>query len=161
MTPSRRVVLRCIGASSFGLSTGCTANELSTHDSGTADRSDQEGNGSTIEVRLRGPETDQLLFDDTDISKVGSIRNRNGAFQLPVTLTDDAAATVSDTFRKKRVDKSTDKFEVVIRHDGSVVNRFGIASGFATSITDRGWDGSFVLTFDQRSNATEVRDLLA
>lgn len=101
-----------------------------------------------------------MLFDETGVSQVGSIRRQNDSFRLPVTLTEDATATVSEIFRAEDVSESPDEFEIVIRHDGSVRNRFGIAPEFATTISDSEWDGAFVLTFDQRANATDIRKQL-
>lgn len=161
MSPSRRVVLRLGSAAAVGLCSGCTAAGLTGSTPDSTEQSTTTGVDSTVAVRLLGPDTDRLLFDETDVSKVGTVQDRRGSFGLPVTLTDDAATTVGEIFRTTGVTESPDEFEVVVRRDGTVINRFGVAPGLADSIANDEWDGSLVLTFRRRKSATTVRKHLA
>jgi hypothetical protein len=166
MPPSRRAT---IGAVLTALSTpiaGCRAPgsppDGGANGSPTSDGSPTSGGSDegTLEVRLRGPETDRRLFDGADVESVGSVRNRGGSFGLPVTLADGATDDVAERFRAAGVPETPGEFEVVQFHDGEEVGRFGIAPGLAAEVADGEWNGELLLTFARREQATELREAL-
>jgi hypothetical protein len=183
--PSRRTLLGVAGASALAVTSGCTALGSTGDGNGAADRSTSadgtedagrqtsaDGNGATsrrttddgdpaFEVRLRGPGIDRTLFDEDDVAAVGTVRERRGAFGLPVTLTDGATATVGEAFRTAGVDDSPDEFDVVMVLDGDTSARFGVAPGLAAAVADGEWDGRLLLRLESRETATAIRETLA
>jgi hypothetical protein len=171
--PSRRALLGAIAVSVLTLGAGCTgtrpANDgteqstESTADDGatvTPERTTAVA-GGTFEVRLVGSGTDRLLFDGSDLGRVGAVEaTHTGTFALPVTLTEAARADVTETFRSAGVEEDLDAFEVVHTYDGEEMGRFGISPSLATAVADGEWDGRIRLTFAEREQATEVRDAL-
>lgn len=159
MPPSRRTTLRLVGTSALALVSGCTASGLTSNDEETDQSNGNDG--ATFEARLTGPDADRLLYDETGVAKVGSIHERNGSFSLPVTLTNEAAATVSDVFRTAGVDDTPRSFAVSAIHNGQKINEFGIGPALAENVAEGEWDGEMRLTFKKRGKATEIRELLS
>jgi hypothetical protein len=159
MQPSRRGLLATMGATTVASVSGCTASgvlrtdEAENHPTGT-------DTDTTFEAQLSGPETDQRLFDNADITKVGEVGQQNGSFILPITLTENARSSISETFHTAGVRDNTDAFEIVLVSDDEEINRFGITPGLAESIAEGEWDGEFVLIFNDREEAEEIRDTL-
>jgi hypothetical protein len=83
------------------------------------------------------------------------------SYYVPLTLTDDATAAVSETFRTAGVRDDPDAFEVVTVHEDEVVSRFGVAPGLAEAIAAGEWDGRLRVTFAERETAEDVRETLA
>ena len=160
MPPSRRATLGAALTALVAPLAGCTVSGSNRDDGANGTPTPGGSVGGTLEVRLRGPDTDRLLFDGSDVDSVGSVRNRGDSFGLPVTLTDDATADVAERFRVAGVPETPDGFEVVQFHDGEAVGRFGIAPGLAAAIADGEWDGELLLTFARREQATELREAL-
>jgi hypothetical protein len=94
------------------------------------------------------------------IPTVGPIEERNGAVQLPITLTDDATTGVTDAFQAAGVTESPEEFEAVHRFEGETVGRFTIAPSLADAVASGDWDGSMVLQVESRDRATAVRAAL-
>jgi hypothetical protein len=116
---------------------------------------------TTFGARLDGPGTDRRLFEKTDITNVGEVQQQeNGSVTLPITLTENATTSVSETFRTAGVRDNPDAFEVVLLQDGEEINRFGVAPGLAESIAEEEWDGEFLLAFSDREQAEEIRNTL-
>lgn len=162
MSPSRRETTGIVGTATLTLLSGCTGTAFGGASRDTTE-TDQSGAGheeATFEVRLSGPETDRLLFGQTGVGRVGEIDERDRSVTLPVSLTDDATTQVSETFHTVGVTETPDRFAIVLRHGGEEINRLGIAPALAENVAADGWDGEFVLTFEQREQATEVRETL-
>ena len=160
MPPSRRATIGAVLTALVAPIAGCTA-PSSTPGGGNGSPTPGGSDEGTFEVRLRGPGTDRLLFDGTDVESVGSVRDRSGSVALPVTLTGGATDDVAERFRAAGVPETPGEFEVVQFHDGQEVGRFRIAPGLATEIADGQWDGELLLTFARREQATELREVLA
>lgn len=171
MQPSRRTVLGAVGSSVLALSAGCTGalptssgseqtSEVSATDAPTTGSASTGSDGSTFEARLHGPEREWLLFDGTDLERVGDVRTTDsGMVGLPVVLTEAALADVTETFREAGVAENRDAFEIVQTYDGDT-RRFGITGSLAEAITDGEWDGQLLLSFEDREQAARVRDAL-
>jgi hypothetical protein len=157
MQPSRRQTLRLLGTAALPLLAGCSAFETDGTDEDGAAQSPAE---PVFEVRLQGPDTDRRLFDEMDVATVGTIEERNGGAQLPITLTDDATAAVTEAFQEADVAESPESFEVVHRFEGETVGRYSIAPSLADTIATGEWDGSMVLQVESREQGIEVRTAL-
>lgn len=162
MPPSRRTVIGVTGTSILGPLAGCSASGLSeSPNTETAPTTTGTAREPELEVRLHGPETDRFLFDDSDVASVGEVeKNHDGAIVLPVTLSESSTTEFSDTFRSVGVAEDPESFELVEFHDGSEVRRLGISPELARKIEEGEWDGRFVMTFEDREQATAVRELL-
>jgi hypothetical protein len=167
MPTSRRALLRASSLAGLAVFTGCTtslgggAEQRSTSTS-TRATSNQTDSDAGFEMRLSGPETDRTLFDAGGAASVGAVQDSSRAsYYVPLTLTDDATAAVSETFRTAGVRDDPDAFEVVTVHEDEVVSRFGVAPGLAEAIAAGEWDGRLRVTFAERETAEDVRETLA
>ena len=115
---------------------------------------------AAVEMRLVGPETDRTLFTGDDVARVGPVQQHQGSHGLPIVLSDDATAAVSETFRSAGVAENREAFEFVLRHRGEELSRFGIAGGLARDIADGDWEGEFLLMTGERAEAEELRETL-
>jgi hypothetical protein len=165
MPSRRRELLGALAGTPTVLVAGCTTvgddstPDGSAGDDGAADQPTETGGGRAFEARLHGPEDDRPLFDGDDLHSVGVVDEaRGGGYTLPVVLTDDGAAGVSETFRSAGVVHNHEAFEVVLSLDGEELERFGIAPSFADAVGAGEWEGDIRLTFDSREEATEVRE---
>lgn len=158
MPPSRRTAAALLGTTALTVLAGCAGF--------VSDGAGDEGEGEPptvgtseavdFEVRLLGPETDRLRFDETGVAAVGAVKDRNGRFLLPVTPTDAAARSVTDLFRTAGVAEDPGTFEIAHYHRGEEVNRLSITPDLA----EGEWDGEFVLTSAEREQARELRATL-
>lgn len=152
--PSRRRVIEAVGiALTTGLA-GCA--EFGAGDEATETTTGE--NVPRVSAQLVGPETDTTLFGSGDAASVGEVRESEGAPYFSFTLTDDAATSVSETFRDAGVADEPSPFEIVVRRGGEEVNRFGIEQGLAQSIASDEWDGSFVFQFESVETARQTRE---
>ncbi|MFB6177838.1 MAG: hypothetical protein ABEI99_11990 [Halobaculum sp.] len=158
--PSRRQLLGAVGAVLTTGVAGCAG--VPTGDQTATATATSAGGDPRVAVRLVGPETDATLFDGDDAASVGTVQeSRGGAPYFTVTLTDDAAATVSKTFREAGVADDPSAFEVVVRHGGESLDEFGISKNLAESIASGEWDESFLLQFESVETARSVRTSFA
>lgn len=160
--PSRRGVIEVAGiALTTGLA-GCAGfgadSEATRTATGTEVGDGSDGDAPRVSAQLVGPETDTTLFDSSDAASVGEVRESEDAPYFSFTLTDDAAASVSETFRDVGVADDPSPFEIVVRRGGEEVNRFGIEQGLAQSIASDEWDGSFVFQFESGETARRTRE---
>ena len=164
MPSTRRRLLTFGGASLLPLIGGCTAKSIID---GPDTSTTPETNNSAVnqevrfEVRLEGPDTDQLLFEGSDIESVGSVEQaQSGGYALPVVLSDNGTEEFAEIFIDANVDESPDQYQIVIYNDGVDIRRFGISSGVEQEIADEDWKGKFVMKFESREQAVEIRELL-
>lgn len=160
MQPSRRSAIGLVGTSILVPLVGCT-----TATSGnTPDRRETTQPPQTdapFEVRLAGPETEQVLFDRADITSVGDVRQRrSGATTFRITISDAASAAVTNVFETRGVAETPDDFEIVQVYRGDVAGRFGITPALARTIANGEWDGEFLVAFETRQQATDIREAL-
>ncbi|SDM19435.1 hypothetical protein SAMN04487949_1228 [Halogranum gelatinilyticum] len=172
MQPSRRAVLGAVGSSVLALSAGCTGalptssgseqtSDVSATDAPATGGTSTGSDGAAFEARLHGPEREWLLFDGTDLERVGDVRTTDsGMVGLPVLLTEAALADVTETFREAGVAENRDAFEIVQTYDGDETGRFGISASLVEAITDGEWDGQLLLSFENREQAERVRAAL-
>lgn len=154
--PSRRQLIGAVGVSLAASSAGCARFGGDGDVTATATTTPAS---EPVAVRLVGPETDTTLFDGEDTATVGTVQeSRDGAPYFSVELTEDAAASVSETFREAGVGDDPDPFEVLVDQGGETLNRFGITRGLAESIAAGEWSGSFVLQFASTESARSVRE---
>ncbi|WP_372910527.1 hypothetical protein [Salinigranum sp.] len=161
MQPSRRALLRASGTAGVAVIAGCSTGlggGVEQTSTPVSTRSTQTESDADFEMRLSGPETERTLFDADGVASVGAVRD---AYDVPLTLTDDETAAVSETFRATGVSDDPDAFEVVAVHDGEQVSRFGVAPGLAEAIAAGEWDGRLRVTFAERETAEDVRETLA
>lgn len=116
------------------------------------------GGAGAFEARLEGPEDDRLLFEGTDLDSVGTVEESRNGYFVPVVLTDDGEAAVTETFRAAGVADDNEAFEVVLSLDGEELERFGVAPSLAEAVTEDDWGGEMRLTFGSREEAEDVRD---
>lgn len=171
MPPSRRSVLSLATATALSTVAGCSTSSIgigngngSGSGNGTTAPSGSRTDATptpTVAVRLIGPETDVRLFDAADVATVGDLRSGGSGVVLPVELTAEATSHVTERFRAAGVGESPDDFELVLRHGGEPINRFGIAPGFAASVAGGEWTGRFLLSFEDRGRAERVSKALA
>jgi hypothetical protein len=167
MNSTRRGLLGALAGWAAVLVAGCTTAvpfgddatpDGSSGEDATTDQPTGTGGGRAFEAHLSGPEGDRPLFDGADLHSVGAVdAARGGGYVLPVALTDDGAAGVSETFRSAGVVQAHEAFEVVLSLEGEELERFGIAPSFADAVRTGDWAGEMRLTFDSREEATEVR----
>ena len=157
---SRRAALGLVGTALAAPLPGCVA--PGTENAGAnPDSTAPPESAPPLEVRLTGPGTDRLLFDAGDVASVGSVTtNRGGRPSLPVALTDEATAAATETAREVGLADAPDEFEVVQTHDGEVTGRFGITPGLAEAMANGEWEGEFLLLFERRERAVELRETL-
>ncbi|MDS0296360.1 hypothetical protein [Halogeometricum luteum] len=174
MPPSRRATLGLLGSATVALLAGCTAGsggtdaavtsesgaETDSEPSGTTDASETAGAPASVEMRLVGPETEQVLFTGEDVARVGEAQRYQTSYGLPITLDDDATERISDTVSAAGVDENPEEFEFVLRRGGEEANRFGIAQDLATAMAEGEWDGEFVLTTEDEAAAESLRETL-
>jgi hypothetical protein len=155
---SRRTICGIIGAAAVVSVSGCTATGLRPNEK----TGDQPTNSDTdtFRARLSGPETEQLLFSKADISTVGEVQTHDGSFVLPITVTEDVAASISETFRSEEVSDNTDAFEIVLVSNGEEIDRFGIGPELVERIAAEEWKGELTLTFTDREQAKDMRETL-
>lgn len=163
MSPSRRATVRAIAAAATLSVAGCTAIDGSGGAETDAPPSaSASGTVTGFSVRLDGPETTRFLFDASDVTGVGAVRERRADYYyLSVQLTESATQRVTDRFRAAGVAADTDAFELVERHDGEVVGRFDISQGLADAVESGDWDGALSILFETRERAAAVRAELA
>lgn len=161
MSPSRREAIGIAGAAALTLVSGCTAAGRTRSERDGVERSSPDDGEPAFEVRVTGPGIDRTLFDGTGVAEVGDVRDRGRSSRLPVTLTDTATANVVEVFRAAGGDDAPGEFRIVLRKDGAKIEQFGVAPAFAADVVADGWDGEFVLTFQERDRAAEVRETLA
>jgi len=105
--------------------------------------------------------TERLLFTASDIASIGavSVSERMGP-TVPVELTSDGTTGVTETAETVRLDETYGNAEIAIMLDGEELNRFGIAPSLASEMAAGEWDGSFILTFESRTQAETFHDRL-
>lgn len=158
MQRSRRTICGIIGAAAVVSVSGCTATGLSPN--GKTGDQPTNSHTDTFRARLHGPETEQLLFSKADISTVGEVQAHDGSFVLPITVTEDVAASISETFRSEGVSDDTDAFEIVLVSNDEEIDRFGVGPALAERIAAEEWEGDLVLTFTDREQAEDMRETL-
>jgi hypothetical protein len=165
MQPSRRALLRASSLAGFAVLAGCSTSlggGVEQTSTPVSTRSTQTESDADFEMRLSGPETERTLFDAEGVASVGAVRDGSrDAYDVPLTLTDDATAAVSETFRATGAGDDPDAFAVVTVHDGERVGRVGVAPGLAEAIAAGEWDGRLRVTFAERETAEDVRETLA
>lgn len=162
MPPSRRAAVGLIAGAVLPLTAGCSnvGAQLGTSDSDPP-ANDEDGDAA-FAVWLSGPGGEQLLFDGSDVATVGEVsQGRNGRVHLPITLTDDGTATVSERFRTAGVAENLDAFEVRQRIRGEVVFRASVAPRLSETITSGDWEGEMLLVLEDRAQADTVREAIA
>jgi hypothetical protein len=160
MSPSRREAVGIAGTAALTLVSGCTAAGGTRSERDGMERSSPDDGEPAFEVRVTGPGTDRTLFDGTGVAAVGEIHDRGRSSRLPLTLTDAATAHVVEVFRAAGVDDAPGEFRVVLLDEGTEAGRFGVGPAFAADVVADGWDGEFVLTFQERDRATAIRETL-
>lgn len=153
MSPSRRQFIGALGTA-VAVS-GCSGRESSTE--GEPETVSDQSVSTVIRARLLGPETDQLLFDGSDIVRVGEVAVTSGRVQLPLQLSDAATASMGEQFREANVSANPGNFEIQLLDEDGEINRFGITPDLARSIQQGEWNGEFVLTLEDRGAAEETR----
>jgi hypothetical protein len=173
MSPSRRRLLASTGTAAAGLLAGCTSFDVvqSTETGGT-DPTETGGVGPTetatarpgavgsFEARLEGPDGGQTLFTQSEVASVGPVSNRGGRYTVPVVLTDESEAAVTETLRSAGALADPDAFEVVLTLGGDEVSRFGVSPGFVDAVENGEWNGEFLLVTRERADAAAVRRTL-
>ncbi|MDG5775743.1 hypothetical protein VB773_16975 [Haloarculaceae archaeon H-GB2-1] len=169
MSPSRRTVLRAVTSTAALALTGCqgagTGDSMDTDRNGSESATTSHNEGTTgrekrFVVWLDGPDERHLLFDGGDVRNVGAVKERSGRYSVPITLSDEATASVSETFRTDGVDEDREAFEIVVEFDGEETGRYDIAGSLAAEIAEGDWDGQFLLVVDDRDTAEKVRQAL-
>ncbi|QLG60998.1 hypothetical protein [Halorarum salinum] len=160
MQPSRRSVLGSLGSSALVGIAGCTSGTATSGTPTDGYRRVDESDGAGVVARLHGPDGAQLLFDERDLREVGPVEELNGSHSIRTRLTDEGASSVVETVRRAGVDGDPHAFEISVEFDGEDLNRFGITAGLAEAIAEGDWDGEFLLLFDGRDRAAEVRRAL-
>jgi hypothetical protein len=175
MQPSRRTAVGAVGSACLALLAGCSAGgsgagggDATGTDPATATPTETStpaevgtGEVASFEVRLRGPETDRLMFDASDVGSVGEIeQGGNGGYLIPTVLTSEATNDIAEMFRAVGVSEEPNAYEAVYRLDGDVVGRFGIAPSLADAITSGDWAGRLRLRLGTRSEAEQLRRAL-
>jgi hypothetical protein len=164
MPPARRALLRASSLAGVAVLAGCTTSLGGRERTSTpaSTRTTTIESDADFEMRLSGPETERTLFDADGVASVGAVNEgTRDSYYVPLTLTDDATAAVSETFRATGAGDDPDAFEVVTVHDGERVSRFGVAPGLAETIAAGEWDGRLQVTFAERETAEDVRETLA
>ena len=155
MSPSRRQLLGAVGTA-VALS-GCTAFE-SVPEMETETETEREQSAVTaIRARLLGPETDRVLFDGSDIVRVGEVTDGTAGFGPPVELSDSATMSVSEQFRELNVSEDPTEFEIRMLDEDGLVTQFSVGPGLAERIEAGEWTGEMVLTHADRDSAEETR----
>lgn len=164
MPSTRRRVLTFGGASLLPLLGGCTAKSvINSPDTSTPSETNNPAGNQEVrfEVRVEGPDTDQLLFEGSDIESVGSVeQDQSGGYALPIVLSDDSTEEFAEILIDANVDDSPDQYQIVIYNNGAEIRQFGISSEVAQKIADKDWEGQFVMKFESREQAVETRELL-
>lgn len=155
MPPSRRTVLSVSGATTLTLVSGCvtfTENEPAP---------DVDVSGDVpYHVQLVGPEVDNRLFSGPDVTSVTSIQEtRTGDYRLPITVSERTTGEIKDIFQSVGVAENPDHFEIIQYH-GPEIARFNVAPSLADAVVDGDWDGALQLHFEDRTQATEIREHL-
>ncbi|MBX0285058.1 hypothetical protein EGH22_01850 [Halomicroarcula sp. F28] len=150
--PSRRQFVGVIGTA-MALS-GCSALESATS------TETEQSVSTAITARLLGPETDQQLFDGSEVARVGEVNEDSGTVQLPITLTDAGQTSLTEQFRSANVSENSGEFEMQLLDDGEEFHRFGIGSDLATAIEGEEWNGKFVIGVEDRDAAEAMRSRL-
>jgi hypothetical protein len=169
MPPSRRTTLRALVSVTAVSLAGCQG-------AGTDASAGTDGNGSetttgngtgtstgqadAFVVWLDGPGERRRLFDGGDVTTVGTVEERSGGYSVPITLSDEATASVSETFRTAGVVEDRDAFEIAMEFEGDVMSRYGIAGSLASAIAEGDWNGQFLLVVEDRDTAEDVRQAL-
>lgn len=166
MQPSRRTALELLGTATLVPISGCSMVSGGDPESESPTQSPMAESDAGFEVRLDGPDTEQVLFDGSDIRTVDSVQEAelgeddNTVYFLPITLTEEATAAISEIFRTAGVDGNPDEFEIVHLRHGEEIRRLQIAPALAESIANGEWNGELNLTFDQREKAADLREEL-
>ncbi|WP_424001537.1 hypothetical protein ACOZ4I_16665 [Haloarcula salina] len=163
MQPSRRAAIRLIAAVPLSIAAGCVTRDrgsaetaVPTAAGGTETQIPTTADESVVEARLHGPERTRFLFDGSDIESVGPVTEN----RVTVSLSDAATTDVAATFRSAGVPENTDDFEIVQRHDGREIGRFGVTQSLASAIADGEWDGQLQMRLVDAERAAEVRSAL-
>jgi len=150
--PSRRQFVGAIGTA-MALP-GCSAFE-----SATTTEPDQSVS-TAISARLVGPETDQELYDGSDIVRVYEVNEETDPVQLPLELSDAAATSVTEQFRSENVSEKPGDFEIQMLDGDEQVHRLGVSSDLAVEVESDEWDGRFVIGLEDRAAADDLRSRL-
>lgn len=148
-------MLALVGVSALPLTGGCSSLRPLADATATTP-ADQPA----VVARLVGPDTDRVLFRRSGVESVGSVRGRDRAVGLSVSLSDAAVADVVARFDSAGVAENRSEFHVVLSEDGRAVQRFGVSSGLVEALEGGDWQGEFQLRFDQRSTAESVQQYL-
>ncbi|WP_324760050.1 hypothetical protein [Haloarcula montana] len=162
MCPSRRTLLRLTGAVVTTILAGCSAIGSQRSASGSSDPDTEQATpdpsaAERFAVRLRGPETDRVLFTGDDIGSIGSVERRSSAPGFTITLTDAARRDVARTFQTAGVTESPGEFEIV---HTDADRRYDISDGLAVAIAEGEWDGQLRLTYATEERAMSARERL-
>jgi hypothetical protein len=142
---------------------GCQGSGGASDDSSTGE-STIETTEINTDVDFRATlhlDTERVLFTASDIAGVGavSVSDRMGP-TVPVELTSDGTRGVAETAETVQLDETYSDAEIVVTLDGEELNRFGIAGSLAAEMVAGEWNGSFVLTFESRTQAETFRERL-
>lgn len=163
MTLTRRRVVRCCGTAGVATIAGCLGSAGESIDPTTGE-STIETTEINTDVDFRATlhlDTERVLFTASDIASIGavSVSDRMGP-TVPVELTSAGTSGVAETAEAVRLDETTRNAEIVVTLDGEELNRFGIAQSLAAEMVAGEWDGSFILTFESRTQAETFHDRL-
>jgi hypothetical protein len=163
MTLKRRRVVVCCGTAGVAAIAGCLGSTGESDNSLTG-QSTTETSKINTDVEFRATlhlDTERVLFTASDIAGVGavSVSDRMGP-TVPVELTSDGTAGVIETAETVRLDETDSDAEIVVTLDGEELNRFGIAQSLAAEMVAGEWDGSFILTFESRTQAETFHNRL-
>ncbi|WP_225335560.1 hypothetical protein [Halomicrobium urmianum] len=162
--PRRRAVALLAGAALPAIA-GCTedgaaTDEVMTTDAATDDATERTSD-SALRVTVSGPDGERTFFDGTDVADVGEAeRARSGGYRLLVELDDEGTANASAAFRAVGGDDAPDETTVVVAFEGEEKGSFGVREDLAREIASGEWNGEFVLTFANESEAEAARETL-
>lgn len=163
MTLTRRQVVLCCGTAGVTTIAGCQGGSEEGNNPPTGE-STIETTEINTDVDFQATlhlDTEHLLFTASEIAGIGavSVTERMGP-NIRVELTSDGTTGVNETAKTVQLDETYSNAEIVITLDGEELNRFGIAQSLAASMAAGEWGGSFVLTFESRTQAETFHDRL-
>lgn len=112
----------------------------------------------SFQVEFEGPAGERRsLFGAEDIDRVGTVQERNGQHQLPLTLTGEGARTARERLRASGALDRPGEATFLISVDDEVVQELSLSRELATAIESGEWQGEFLLVFAEREPAERVR----
>jgi len=151
MPASRRAVIGATVTALTTLTSGCGALASEACESTPAPQ-------SPVEVRLVGADMERTLFDRAAVTKVGTVQNCQGVTAFDVTVSEETATGVRESFESLDVADRTDRFEVTVVEDGQITTRFGIKQSLADAVTSGDWERTIQLTFEERSTGEALHE---